>query len=121
MKPIYHSKLSVKKYGGTVDDYQPIHDFIDHSKSSVADVRHRAMLHSSWGCYLAEQVFGIVIVNSDGKEVCVRDIAEEHIQQDLGFIPTMEHWLKNMRIEPWMGGDRKHNRAKSKHIKFDKD
>lgn len=84
-----------------------IHEFIDHSKSSVADVRHRAMLHSAWGIYLVGQVFGELMTNSDGKLVAVRDIAEEHVLQDLGFIPTMQDWLEKMPIEGWMSGTRK--------------
>lgn len=120
MKPLLHAKISVKKYGGIVDDYLPIHNFIDSSKSHVADVRHRALLHSSWGCFMAEEKFGSYLKNSDDKEFSVRDIAEEHILQDLGFIPSVEHWLRNMRIEPWMGGSRK-RKVKYNKISFDAD
>ena len=121
MKPLLHANLSVKKYGGRVEDYLPIHNFIDSSKSSVADVRHRAVLHSAFGCFIVEQVFGVFLINSDEKKVSTRDIAEEHIIQDLGFIPSLEHWVKNMRIEPWMGGGRKHNRPATRTIPFDTD
>lgn len=107
MKPHLHGNISVKKHGGKREDYQKIHDFIDHSKSCVPDMRHRAMLHSSWGCYLVEQVFGTLITNSDGKEISTRDIAEEHIEQDLGFIPTMNDWLEKLPLEPWMSGTKK--------------
>lgn len=107
MKPHLHAKLSVKNHGGKLEDYMAIHEFIDSSKIAVPDVRHRAMLHSAWGVYLADKVFGSLMTNSDGKIVAVRDIAEEHILQDLGFIPTMEHWLKTMPIEGWMSGTRK--------------
>jgi hypothetical protein len=107
MKPHLHARTSVKKYGGKLEDYMPIHEFIDHSKSSVADVRHRAMLHSAWGIYVVSQVFGDLLTNSDGKVVSVRDIAEEHVLQDLGFIPTMQDWLGKMPIEGWMSGTRK--------------
>lgn len=118
MKPYVHSKNSVNRYGGKIEDYQAIHDFIDSSKSSVADIRHRAMLHSAWGIFLVEKVFGTTITNSDGKIVCVRDLAEEHVVEDLGFIPSMEHWLKNMTIQTWMGGGRR-NTIKEKFIKID--
>lgn len=118
MKPLIHAKMSVKSYGGVVEDYLAIHDFIDHSKSSVADVRHRAMLHSSWGIYLVEQMFGTYLTNSDGKQVSTRDIAEEHVIQDLGFIPTMERWLSTMPIEPWMSGTLKKNTTKTKSFSF---
>lgn len=113
MKPLIHAKLTVKSYGGHVDDYLLIHNFIDHSKSSVPDVRHRAMLHSSWGIYLVEQMFGAYITNSEDKQISTRDIAEEHIIQDLGFIPTMEKWLNTMPIEGWMSGTKKKNSTKS--------
>lgn len=111
MKPHLHARVTQKKYGGQIEDYMPIHEFIDSSKIAVPDVRHRAMLHSAWGCYLVERVFGTLITNSDGKKVSTRDIAEEHIIQDLGYIPTMEDWLKTMPIEPWMSGTRKRRTA----------
>jgi hypothetical protein len=113
MKPHLHARISVKQHGGNVDDYMAIHEFLDHSKSSVADVRHRSMLHSSWGIYVVSQVFGNLIINSDGKEVSTRDIAEEHVIQDLGFIPSMDDWLKTMTIEPWMSGTRKTRKVMS--------
>ena len=116
MKPFLHAKLSVKKYGGKPEDYQAIHDFIDSSKASHPDVRHRAILHSSFGCFVVEKVFGTTITNSAGKQVCVRDIAEEHIMQDLGFIPTVEKYLNNMTIQPWMSGTFKENRPYAQFI-----
>ncbi|MHB8123973.1 MAG: DUF6915 family protein [Desulfuromonadaceae bacterium] len=116
MKPYIHSKIHAKKYGGKPEDYADIDDFIDSSKSSLADVRHRAILHSSFGCYIVEQVFGRTRINSDGKEYSTRDVAEDHIQQDLGFIPTMGQYLKNMTIQPWMSGTMKSNQRK--HIKL---
>lgn len=107
MKPHLHARISAKQFGGKAEDYMAIHEFIDHSKAAVADVRHRAMLHSAWGIYVVSQVFGALLTNSDGKQVSVRDIAEEHVLQDLGFIPTMDDWLKEMPIQGWMSGTRK--------------
>lgn len=104
MKPHLHAKNSVKKHGGCLEDYLPIHDFIDSSKIAVPDMRHRSMLHSAWGVYLVERVFGTLITNSEGKRVSTRDIAEEHVIDDLGFIPTMQDYLQHMTLEPWMGG-----------------
>lgn len=104
MNSYYHAVISAKKHGGLPEDYQPVHDFIDSSKATIADVRHRAILHSAFGIFLAEQVFGAAITNSEGKSVPVRLIAEEHVQDDLGFIPTVEHWLGEMPVRPWMSG-----------------
>ena len=112
MKAYLHGKIHAKKYGGVADDYADIDDFIDSSKASVADVRHRAVLHSAFGCFIVEQMFCRTRINSDGKEYSPRDIAEDHIQQDLGFIPTMEMYLNNMTIQPWMSGTMKTNRSK---------
>lgn len=105
MKPHLHAKNSVKKHGGIEEDYQEIHDFIDSSKAVVPDMRHRSMLHSAWGIFIVERVFGTTFINSAGKKVSTRDIAEEHVIEDLGFIPTMQDYLQHMTLEPWMGGE----------------
>jgi hypothetical protein len=104
MKPFIHSGVSVRKWGGMPDDYQEIHDFLDISKSASADMRHRVLLHHSMGPYIAERVFGITITNSDGKEVSVRDIAEQHIMDDMGgVIPSFDQWVKELNMKSWMG------------------
>jgi hypothetical protein len=110
MKPYIHSKIHAKKYGGRPEDYADIDDFIDSSKQTVADARHRAILHNTFGCYLVESVFGRTRINSDGREYSPRDVAEDHILQDLGFIPTVERYLNAMSIEPWMSGTMKTTR-----------
>jgi hypothetical protein len=116
MKPFLHGRIHAKKYGGTSEDYADIDDFIDSSKISFPDIRHRAILHSSFGCYLVEQMFGRVRTNSHGISYSPRDVAEDHIIQDLGFIPTVEHYLKNMTTQPWMSGTQKSNKKQTKFI-----
>lgn len=101
MKPLKHALASVKRYGGTVDDYLPIHTLIDEPKGCFADVRHRAILHNSFGPFLVMRVFGPYI-EVDGKKISTRQIAEDHIVEDLGRIPTVEEWLRHMPREPWM-------------------
>lgn len=101
-KPYKHAISDVKKFGGCVEDYLPIHDFMDSTKAAVPDVRHRAILHSSFGIFIVEKVFGHNITNSEGKVISVRDIAERHCLQDLGTIPTMQDWLSELPIRPWM-------------------
>lgn len=106
MNTLYHAKSSVYKWGGQMEDYFPIHDLIDSSKASMPDVRHRALLHNSFGIFLVEKVFGHYITNSDGRDVPVREIAERHVIEDLGFIPTPQDWLKciSLKAVPWAGG-----------------
>ena len=43
--PYHHSLSSVKKWGGTVEDYVRIHSWFDESKQIIADFRHRALRH----------------------------------------------------------------------------
>jgi hypothetical protein len=33
----------------------------------------------------------------------VRWIGEQHVREDLGFIPSFADWVKAIRPEPWMG------------------
>lgn len=104
MKPFLHGKSSAKRWGGLPQDYQAIHDFLDSPKSAHPDMRHRAILHNSLGPFIAERVFGTNITNSDGKLVSVRDIAERHILEDVGFIPTVSDYLNLMPMPDWIGG-----------------
>jgi hypothetical protein len=104
MKPYRHARNSVRKWGGAPEDYLPIHDFIDSSKAHLADVRHRALLHSTFGIYLVEKVFGRWIINSADVRVQTRDVAEDHVLEDLGTIPPVADWLREMPIAQWMGG-----------------
>lgn len=84
-----------------------IHDFIDETKQCMPDMRHRALLHSSWGCYLVERVFGHTLVNSNNREVSTRDVAEQHIIDDLGRIPTPQDYLSGMPMYDWLGGPKR--------------
>jgi hypothetical protein len=118
VKPLIHARNSVRKWGGNPGDYQAVHDFIDSSKATFPDVRHRALLHSSFGCFLVERVFGTAIKVSNGREISTRDVAEQHILEDLGFIPRVDHWLNNMPIEDWMGGGAR-KRGKTRYIPID--
>ncbi len=82
---------------------RPIHDWLDATKESFADFRHRALRHHAHGVFEAERVFGMAIVNSDGRTVPVRYIAEQHIKEDCGGrIPTVADWLSQLRPAPWM-------------------
>lgn len=102
MKPYIHAQNSVRKHKGKISDYIEIHNFMDSSKSVVPDMRHRAIFHSAFGCFIVEKVFGVTITNSDGLVISTRDIAEEHILEDLGKIPTLQDWLSEMNFQDWM-------------------
>jgi|SRR5579883_509375 len=100
--PYHHALSSVKKWGGCIEDYLPIHNWFDESKAMLADYRHRALRHHTEGIFLSERIFGITITNSDGRVIPVRWIGEQHVKEDLGRIPSAVDWLKQIAPEPWM-------------------
>ena len=105
MKPYIHAKNSVKRYGGIIEDYIAIHNWFDSSKAAYAVFGHRAILHNTFGIFLAEQLFGTTLTNSDGKIISVRDIGEDHVKEDCGGrIPTIEDWVGDLTPKPWMLG-----------------
>jgi hypothetical protein len=101
--PLNHAKSSVKKYGGEVEDYLPIHQWFDESKMMMGDFRHRALRHHAEGIFLCERIFGVSIKRKDGVEIPTRYIAEMHVKEDLGRIPSMQDWFMNIKAQPWMG------------------
>lgn len=100
--PYHHSISSAKKHGGKWEDYIKIHNWFDETKAHYPDMRHRALRHHAEGIFWCEQIFGTVITNSDDKNVPVRFIGEQHIKEDLGFIPTIKDYLEKMEIVGWM-------------------
>ena len=102
MHPYHHARSSAKKFGGKWQDYIEVHNWFDLTKGNFADVRHRAMRHHAEGIFWCEEKFGVVIVNSKGREVPTRLIGEQHVKEDCGFIPSMQRWLLSMRVDDWM-------------------
>jgi hypothetical protein len=101
--PFHHALRSVKLFGGKPEDYLALHQWFDESKAHLPDLRHRALRHHSEGIFLCERLHGITIKNADGKDVPTRLVGEQHVKDDLGWIPTVKDWLVNLKIEPWMG------------------
>ncbi len=130
-KPYIHALSSVKHHGGVVSDYLPLHEFMDSSKATIADNRHRALTHNSWFILtIIPKVFGETFVNSDGKTVSSRDIAEEHVQEDYGnrFIPSAQDFLQEMEYTEWMTNGKgsppsfariSNRKTTTRHIDFD--
>jgi hypothetical protein len=130
----HHAVSSARRFGGDIDDTLAIHSWFDSSKQAWADQRHRAVLHTSFGIFLAEQYFGsreevrqlrkaidrvprwlqrllgikvptetpVTIPLSNGKQLPIRLVAEQHVLEDCGFIPTLEDYLGEMPRQAWM-------------------
>ena len=102
----HHAESSARKYGGEAHEYLAIHEWLDSSKSHLADFRHRALRHHSEGIFMLEALFGSTITLSTGRIVPVRFVGEQHILEDLGRIPTVADWLLHITPVPWMLGHR---------------
>jgi len=103
--PLVHSKSSVRLWGGSVEDYLPLHNKMDISKKYFSDNRHRALTHNMFFIFeVMIPLFGEYIDNSDGKTVSVKDICEYHILEDYGkkFIPNVSDFLQEMEVKSWM-------------------
>ena len=103
----YHAVSASRKWGGTPEDYLPIEKFIDSSKQVIGDARHRSLYHHTLGVFLCEQIFGVTITiqkDNNSIEVPVRLIAEKHIEEDLGWIPSPSDYIEGMLLKGWMSG-----------------
>jgi hypothetical protein len=99
----YHAQSAARKWGGEPELYLPVEEFIDSSKVIIGDVRHRSLYHHTAGVFLAERIFGKTITVGR-KKIPVRLIAERHIIEDLGWLPSPADYIDGMPIKPWMGG-----------------
>lgn len=104
MNSWFHAQSAARKWGGVPDDYIDIEEFIDSSKKIIGDVRHRSLYHHTEGVWLCQRIFGRTIQVGDHKIVPVRLIAERHILEDLGWLPSPADYIKGMPVEAWMGG-----------------
>lgn len=101
--PYHHALSSVRKWGGSVDDYLPLHAWFDESKQIIADYRHRALRHHAEGIFMLETIFGQTLTLSTGKVIPTRWVGEQHVREDLGRIPSFADWCRAIRPEKWMG------------------
>ena len=91
--PIQHAKSAAKRFGGKWEDYIAIEEWFDETKAWVGHSMHRMFRHHSEGIFECEKRFGMIITNSDGKDVYVRYIGEQHVKEDCNnYIPTAKEW-----------------------------
>lgn len=104
MTPWKHAESSASKYGGFPQDYIAIHDWFDETKQYTGDFTHRALRHHAAGIQWCIERFGHMIELSNGKQVPVKLIAEQHVVEDCGYVPTVADWLGSIKESPagWM-------------------
>lgn len=111
MTPYKHAQSSAAKYGGHADDYIELHEWFDETKQFTGDWTHRALRHHSAGVQWACDKFGHVIYPRSARCATQRQrgvptklLAEQHVMEDCGFIPTPKDWLLPLAQQPanWM-------------------
>jgi hypothetical protein len=114
----HHAESSVRKWGGCVSDYMPLHKWFDATKAHLPDMRHRAIRHHAQGIDWLIEVFGERVylhlpdgnrlVKADGsyRWIPTRWVGEQHVMEDLGRIPTVADWLRELPMRPqWMAAN----------------
>ena len=106
----HHAESSARRWGGCPADYLSLHTWFDETKSHVGSFAHRALRHHTLGIFELERVFGVTMLNSDGRTIPVRVIGEQHCREDHGgVIPTPVDWLRALRPQGWMSIGRLEN------------
>ena len=98
----HHAMSSARKWGGTPEDYLPVHNWFDGSKAIMCDFRHRALRHHAEGIDAAIKLFGPTLTIGE-RLVPVRWIGEQHVREDFGHIPSFVDWARCIKPQPWMG------------------
>lgn len=98
MNPTIHSKISVKRFGGKIEDYHKLHSFMDSSKEVEPTNLHRCLTHHLWFAKnVMIPVFGGHFKNSDNRDVDVKDLCElDHILPDFQnkFVPSLSDYFE---------------------------
>ncbi len=98
----YHAVSSARRWGGQPEEYIHLHGWIDEPKLWFGDFRARALRHHTQGIYELKERFGITLKLETGIIVPVAAIAEQHMIEDFGRIPSVQDWLSNLKPQPWM-------------------
>jgi hypothetical protein len=99
----FHAVSASHKWGGTPEHYIEVEEFIDSSKKIIGDARHRSIYHHTEGVWLCQRIFGRTLSIGE-KLVPVRLVAERHILEDLGRLPSPKDYIDGMLLKPWMSG-----------------
>lgn len=89
-----HAQSSARLFGGDAEHYLAIHDWLDATKSTVCDYRHR---------YLRHHIEGIEeLTRNSSFGTMARQVAEQHLIEDCGGrIPTLADWLHELTVPAW--------------------
>lgn len=92
MRPWQHARSSALTGSLSWKEYLPVHEFIDSTKETCANRKHRIVLHhSDLGADLAKMAF-------PGRKD-IDAIVSQHVIEDLGHSVTLSDWLFFCRLD----------------------
>lgn len=95
-----HARNSVRKYGGSPNDYLYVHRYMDQCREHLGDIRHRLITHNTWFIVIAEHILGPEIKLSNGATVRTMTVLEDHVREDMGGrLPTLEENFRSIKPE----------------------
>jgi hypothetical protein len=109
----YHAISSANAFGGDPDDYMALHRWMDRGRAGTDRLMHRMLAHHTQGIADAVALFGDTITNSRGRRVPTSLLAEQHVLEDLGMVPTLQDYVDLLRCPRWAS-----QRAKLLHSKL---
>lgn len=113
--PLYHARSSTQQFGGEAHDYLPIHQFFDQTKMCVPSNLHRLVLHHTFGIELCLEIYGPTLRRaSDQVGIETELIAQQHVTEDFGFLPTLQECLRTHPL--YTGGNGLPVRAKEEVV-----
>lgn len=98
----YHAVSSVNAFGGSPKDYHELHRWMDRGRIGTDKLLHRMLAHHTQGIADAVALFGDTITNSQGRKVPTSLLASQHIVEDLGFVPTLDHYIELLHCPRWV-------------------
>lgn len=122
-----HSLLQANKFNCNPEDVLALNRIIDSSKHYHVHNTHRIFSHNTWFIQVLVDLIGDVIPNTKtGGVLSTRDILHEHLREDHnGFCPTIQDWMRNIKIEAtpidsrWLNNPRRSDKELLKKIEND--
>lgn len=94
---------SITKYGGQPQDFASIHAWFDEPSSWIDNYAFHAVRHHAQGIFVLEKKLGPILTLSNQRQIPVRVVAEQHLLNDFGFIPSAKDWSDLLQPATWMG------------------
>jgi hypothetical protein len=97
----YHCVSSAKAFGGTPEDYAELHRWMDRSRAGTDALLHRMLAHHTTGIADGVALFGDTWTISTGAQIPTSLVLAGHVREDLGFVPTLDHYIELLRTPRW--------------------